>query len=36
MIPPPAGFRHSVAQELLKAKRPAMAGRPVANQQVGG
>ena len=36
MIPPSAGFRHPMDQQPLKAKRPAVAGRPSASQQVGG
>jgi len=33
MIPPPAGFRRPTRQHPLKAKRPAVTGRPSANQQ---
>jgi len=35
MIPPPDGFRRRELR-LLKAKRPAQAGRPSAIRQVGG
>ena len=36
MIPPPAGFRRPIDAAVLKAKRSAKAGRPLANQQVVG